>query len=96
MLEQQGEAAARPRPWHGDGLDAAGVAADARHTGGQIGLVLKEVEVPPGLPFGVVGWAARRIAGGTVEAASGDEVDLDVEPARLGVEVGAADRPGWG
>jgi hypothetical protein len=56
-LEQQGEAAVWPRPSHVDGLDAAFVAADARHAGGQIGLVLEEVEVAPGLPLGVVGRA---------------------------------------
>ena len=42
-LEQQGEAAIGPRPWRGDLLDAALLAAHPRHTGVQIGLVLKEM-----------------------------------------------------
>ena len=58
-LEQQGEAAVGSRPWRGDLLDAALLAAHARHTGVQIGLVLEEVEVSPGHPLGVVRRAVR-------------------------------------
>ena len=86
-LEQQGEAAVGPRPWHGDLLDAAFLAADARHAGVQIGLVLEEIEVSPGHPLGVVGRAVRRAAGRAGEAAAWREVDLDIQPMRLGVEV---------
>jgi hypothetical protein len=74
-------------------LDAAGLAADARHARGQVGLMLEEVEMPPGFPRRVVGRTVGRAAGRTGEPAAGGEVDLDVEPMRLGVEVGAADGP---
>ena len=56
---------------------------DARHAGGQIGLVLEEVEVAPGLPLGVVGRAVRRAAHRAGKAAARREVDLDVEPVCL-------------
>src|SRR6478736_8941131 len=77
-------------------LDAALVAADARHAGMQIGLVLKEVEVAPSHPLGIIGRAVRRTAGRAGEAAARGEVDLDVEPMCLGVKVAAAHRPRWG
>jgi hypothetical protein len=92
-LEQQGEAAVEPRPWRGDLLDAAFLAAHARHTGVQIGLVLEEVEVSPGHPHGVVGRTVRRAAGRAGEAAAGGEVDLDIQPVRLGVEIGGHHGP---
>ena len=82
-LEQQGEAAAGPCPWHGDRLDAALLAADARHAGGQVGLMLEEIEVAPGLPLGVVGRAVRLAAAWAGKPATGGEVDLDVDPACL-------------
>src|SRR5271165_5633946 len=92
-LEQQSEAAIWPRPGHVDRLDAASLAAHARHAGRQIGLMLEEVEMGPGFPLGVVGRAARGTAGRTGETAAWSEVDLDVEPVCLGVEVATADRP---
>src|SRR5207344_1302807 len=95
-LEQQGKAAAWPCPWDVYCLDAALVAADARHAGMQIGLVLKEVEVAPSHPLGIIGRAVRRTAGRAGEAAARGEVDLDVEPMCLGVKVAAAHRPRWG
>src|SRR5208283_4981895 len=85
-----------PCPRHGDLLDAAVLAADARHPGVKIGLVLKEVEVAPAHPLGVVGRAVRGAADRAGKAAAWGEVDLDIEPARLGVEVAAAYRPGRG
>ena len=92
-LEQQGEAAVGSRPWHGDLLDAAFLAAHARHTGVQISLVLEEIEVSPGHPLGVVGRAVLRAAGRAGEAAAWPEVDLDIQAMRLGVEVGAHHGP---
>ena len=47
----------------------------------------------PGHPLGVVGWAVRRTAGRTGKAAAWSEVDLDIEPACLGVEYAATDSP---
>ena len=64
-LEQQGEAAVGPCPGHVDLLDAALVAADARHAGVQVGLVLEEVEMAPGHLLGVVG---RAVGGAAVRA----------------------------
>jgi hypothetical protein len=76
-LEQQGEAAVRPRPWHADRLDTARVAAYARHAGIQVGLVLEEVEVAPGVPLGVVGRAVRGTAVWTGKpAARGDSISI--------------------
>src|SRR5208283_4653852 len=74
-------------------LDAAFLAAHARHTGVQISLVLEEIEVSPGHPLGVVGRAVRRAAGRAGEAAAWPEVDLDIQAMRLGVEVGAHHGP---
>ena len=54
-LEQQGEAAARPRPRHADLLDAALRAADARHAGVQPSVVLEEIEMAPVRPLSFVG-----------------------------------------
>src|SRR5208283_1878992 len=50
-------------------------------------------EMAPGFPLGVVGRAARGTAGRTGETAAWSEVDLDVEPVCLDVEVATADRP---
>ncbi len=92
-LEQQREAAVGSRPWRGDLLDPAFLAAHARHAGVQIGLMLEEVQVSPGHPLGVVGRAVRRATGRANEAAARCEVDLDIQPMRLGVEVRARHGP---
>ncbi len=92
-LEQQGEAAVGSRPRRSDLLDPAFFAAHARHTGVQIGLMLEEVQVSPSHPLGVVGRAVRRATGRASEPAAGREVDLDIQPMRLGVEVGAHHGP---
>ena len=59
-----------------------------------IGLVLEEVQVAPTHLLGVVGGAVGGAAVGAGEAAARREVDLDVEPLCLGVEVAAGHRPG--
>ena len=87
-LEQQREAGARPRPRHGDLLDAAVGAGDARRSGVQERLMLEEVEMPPRLHRGVVHGAVGLGAVRTRETAAAREVDLDVEAAGLGIEVG--------
>ena len=92
-LEQQGEAAAGPRPRHGDLLDAARRAGDARHEGVQVGLVLEEVEMAPGHLFGVIGVATRSGAHRTGEGAAAREIEPDVELAGLGIEAALAHRP---
>ena len=55
--------------------------------------MLEEIQVPPGLLDGVVHRAVGLAALGTREAAAGLEVDLDVEPLPLGVEVGRRHHP---
>jgi hypothetical protein len=92
-LEQQSEAAVWPRPWHADRLDAAPIAADPWHAGVEVGLMLEEVEMAPGLPLGVVGRAVGRAAVRTGKSAARGKVDLDVQPVCLGIEVGAGYRP---
>jgi hypothetical protein len=58
-----------------------------------VGLVLEEVEMAPTHALGVMHRTVAGAASGAGETATGGEVDADVEPLRLGVEVGAADRP---
>ena len=71
------------------------VAADPWHSGVQVGLVLEEVEMAPGHLVGIVRRTVGRTAGRAGKPAAGGEVDLDVEPARHGIEVAARHRPGW-
>jgi hypothetical protein len=79
------------RPAHR--LNAADVAAHARHTRIQVSLVLEEVEMAPGFPLGVVGRAVRGTAARTGKSAARGEVFLDIKPLCLRVEVTAAHRP---
>ena len=88
MIEQEREAGTGPCPRHVDEAHAAIGAVDAGHTRMQIGLVLKEIEVAPGLFDGVVYRAVGLAAIGAGEAAPRLEVDLDIEPLLVGVEVG--------
>ena len=92
-LEQQREAGARPRPRHGDLLDAAVGAGDARRTSMQERLVLEEVEVPPRLHGGVVHGTVGLGAVRAREAAALREIDLDIETTGLGIEIGRLDHP---
>ena len=66
-LEQDREAAARPRPWRLHLPNAVALALDARQLGMDQGPVLKEVQVAPALVLGVVdragipaGWTGKR------------------------------------
>jgi hypothetical protein len=92
-LKQQGEATVWPRPRHADRFDTARIAADARHAGVEIGLMLKEAEMAPGLSLGVVGLAVRRAADRAGKSAARGKVDLDVQSVCLGAEVGVGHRP---
>ena len=82
-------AGARPRPRHGDLLDAAVGTGDARRPGMQECLMLEEVEVPPGLHRGIVHGAVGFSAVRTGKASALGEIDLDVEASRLSIEVGS-------
>src|SRR5260370_33563102 len=62
MLEQQRKTAVRPRPEDRDPFDPAPLAGDPRHPRMQVGFVLKEVQVPPGLVLAVVGRTAGNAA----------------------------------
>ena len=73
-LEQEREAGAGPRPWHGDETNATFGAGDARRARGQERLMLEEVEVSPGLLGGVVHAAPGGLALRAVEAGAGLEV----------------------
>jgi hypothetical protein len=53
--------------------------------------MLEEIEMAPGFPPGVVGRTVCLAAAWAGKAAAGGEVDLDVDPSRLGVEVGTTD-----
>ena len=61
-LEQQRKTAVRPRPGDRDPFDPAPLAGDPRHPRMQVGFVLKEVQVPPGLVLAVVGRTAGNAA----------------------------------
>src|SRR5690606_20330896 len=70
-------------------------AAHARHPRVQVGLVLEEVEMPPCLVLGVMDRAlllrAPRLR--AHEAGAAGKVEVQVKPARLGVELGPLDPP---
>jgi hypothetical protein len=82
------------RPRHADRADTTAVAADARRPDVQVSLVLEEVEVTPGHPFGVVDQLVGCVTTGTGEPAAQREVDVDIELVRLDVKVVATHRPG--
>src|ERR1700704_595814 len=84
---------AGPCPRHVDKAHAAVGAVDAGDARMQEGLVLEEIEVAPGFLDRVVHRAVGLAAIGAREAATGLEIDLDVEPLLLGVEVGVSHHP---
>src|SRR4029453_938665 len=94
-LEQESEAGTGPCPRHIDETHAAVAAVNTCDARMQEGLVLEEIQMPPGLLDGVVHRAARLAAIRTREAAASLEIDLDVEPLLLGVEVGRRHHPRW-
>src|SRR5262247_1829807 len=59
----------------------------------QEGLVLEEIQMPPGLLDGVVHGTVGLATLGASKAAAGLEVDLDVEPPVLGVKVSRRHHP---
>src|SRR5262249_8790247 len=83
-LEQKREAGSGPCPRHIDQAHATVTTIDAGDTRMQEGLVLKEIEVAPGLLDGVVHRAVGLATIGAREAAAHLEVDLDIEPLLVG------------
>ena len=92
-LEQQGEAATFARPWHAHALHATGLTGDARHTGVQVSLVLKEVEMPPAHFRGVIGRAVRRTAARACETRAFGKRNVDIETPRGWVEPARRNQP---
>src|SRR5215510_9337295 len=92
-FEQKREAGSRPCPRHVDEAHATVGTVDAVDARVQEGLVLKEIEVAPGLLYRVVHRAVGLAALGTGKPATGLEVDLDIEPLLVGVELGVHYHP---
>src|SRR5262249_29954843 len=92
-FEQKREAGSRPCPRHVDEAHATVGTVDAGDARVQEGLVLKEIEVAPGLLHRVVHRAVGLAALGTGKAATGLEVDLDIEPLLVDVEFGVHHHP---
>jgi hypothetical protein len=59
----------------------------------QVGFVLKEVQVPPGLVLAVVGRTARNAAFRAGEPAAPGEIQVDVQPLGRGVEFALRHHP---
>jgi hypothetical protein len=95
-LKQQGEPAAGPRPGKRHLPGPVRWAGHPWHAGVQVGLVLEEVQVPPGLGLGVVDRAGGLVAVGAGEAGAFGEVQAQVQPAGRGVEPGPGHLPGFG
>jgi hypothetical protein len=85
-LEEQREAAARPRPRHLDQPDPARVAANPRDARVQMCLVLKEVQMAPALLRRVVCPAPLSPALRAGEGRTPLEVEVHVQSTSLGVE----------
>src|SRR5215475_14527294 len=92
-FEQKREARPRPCPRYVDEAHATVGTVDAGDARVQEGLVLKEIEVAPGLLHRVVHRAVGLAALGTGKAATGLEVDLDIQPLLVGVELGVHYHP---
>jgi hypothetical protein len=95
-LEQQGEAAAGPCPGKLHLPGPVRLATHPWHAGVQVGLMLEEVQVPPGLGLGVVDRAGGLVALWAGEAGAPGEVQVQVQAAGRGVELGPHHLPGFG
>src|SRR5262249_17167658 len=92
-FEQKRETGSRPCPGHVDEAHATVGTVDAGDARVQEGLVLKEIEVAPGLLHRVVHRAVGLAALGTGKPATGLEVDLDIEPLLVDVELAVHHHP---
>ena len=92
-LEQQRETAVRPRPGNRYLLDPAARAGDPRHPRMQVGFVLKEVQMPPGLFLAVVGRTARNAAFAGRRTGCPGEIQVDVQSLGRGVEFALRHHP---
>src|SRR5262249_21929416 len=87
-FETKREAGSRPCPRHVDQAHATVGTVDAGDARLQVGLVLKEIKVAPGLLHRVVHWALGLATLGTGKPATGLEVDLEIEPLLVDVDFG--------
>jgi hypothetical protein len=94
-LKQQREAAFGPRPSKRDLAHAVGRAGDPGHTGVQVGPVLEEVQVPPGLVAGVMHRTGSSVALGAGKPDALGEVQVQVQTLAIGAELGAHHPPGF-
>src|SRR5690625_1578019 len=92
-LEEKGEAAPCAGPRHMGELDPAAGAGDPRHARIQVSLVLEEVEVTPRLLRGVVRGALLLPALRAGEPSAPAEVEVEVEPLDLRIELGTLHEP---
>jgi hypothetical protein len=95
-LKQQREATARPRPRQRHLAGPMRLAGHPRHTGVQVGLMLEEVQVPPGLGLAVMDRASRLVTLWARKASALTKVQVQFQAAGRGVELGAHDLPGLG
>lgn len=92
-LKQQRKTTVGPGPGNRDAMNAALRTVDARRAGVEEGLMLKEVQVPPGQGIGVVGFTAACPANRTRKHAAARKIEMDVQtPGRL-IESAVIDHP---
>ncbi len=92
-LEQERKTAAVARPRHADFAHATSLAFHPRDAGVQIGLMLEEIQMAPAHGRGVMRGAAGGAALRAGKTAAGREVDMDVQPAGIGVEISPRHHP---
>jgi hypothetical protein len=95
-LKQEDKAAARSRPGQGHLQNPASGTPDTRHSGNQMGFVLKEVQMPPALRLRIVNRTVPLPAGGTGKTAPPGKVQSDVQTSFLGIELTTHHPPRWG
>ena len=91
-LKQQRKATVGPGPGNRNAVNAAFRTVDARRAGVEEGLMLKEVQVPPGQGIGVVGFTAGCRANRTRKNAAARKIGMDVQTPGCLIE-SAAIRP---
>src|SRR5665213_941748 len=94
-LKQQRKATVGSGPGNRCAVNAALGTVDAGRAGVEEGLMLKEVEVPPGQSVGVVGFTAACPADWTRKNAAARKIEMDVQTPRRLIESAMVDYPGW-
>ena len=78
-LEKQSKPAALTRPGDGNQVDATGVAVNPWDPGREVGLILKEIEMPPGFCSSIVNFPTLCPAFGTGEFRALLKVQVDIK-----------------